>query len=105
MLKGLTALNDDQSFTNKKAVNKAVFTNDLLGLSAILIDPGVKDIVGVKDVHGNSALHLATLLGRRGCVRRGCVRLRLLLADKAPIKFKNSENCWPIRTYVHPTTI
>ena len=71
------------------ALHKAVFTNDLPGLSALLRAPGVKDIVGVKDMHGNTALHLATLLGRRECVQ-------LLLAHGAPVKLKNSEGWSPL---------
>ena len=71
------------------ALHKAVFTNDLPGLSSLLRSPGVKDMVGAKDMHGNTALHLAALLGRRECVQ-------LLLAHGAPVKLKNSEGWSPL---------
>ena len=71
------------------ALHKAVFTNDLPGLSALLRDPGVKGTVAAKDEHGNTALHLAALLGRRECVQ-------LLLAHGAPVKLKNSEGWSPL---------
>jgi len=71
------------------ALHKAVFTNDLPGLSALLRAPGVRDTVAAKDEHGNTALHLAALLGRRECVQ-------LLLAHGAPVKLKSSEGWSPL---------
>ena len=71
------------------ALHKAVFNNDLPGLSALLRDPRVKGTVAAKDEHGNTALHLAALLGRRECVQ-------LLLAHGAPVKLKNSEGWSPL---------
>ena len=46
------------------------------------------DIAG-KDIHGNTALHLAVMLGRRECTQ-------LLLAHGAPVKLKNTAGWSPL---------
>jgi len=73
-------------------LHQAVFKNDLPGLSALL--RGIKDktnkieIAG-KDLHGNTALHLAVMLGRKECAQ-------LLLAHGAPVKLKNTAGWSPL---------
>eukprot|EP00092_Neocalanus_flemingeri_P014073 GFUD01015182.1.p1 GENE.GFUD01015182.1~~GFUD01015182.1.p1 ORF type:complete len:466 (+),score=160.59 GFUD01015182.1:71-1468(+) len=75
-------------------LHQAVFKNDLPALSALL--RGIKDknnstkidIAG-KDLHGNTALHLAVMLGRRECAQ-------LLLAHGAPVKLKNTAGWSPL---------
>ena len=82
-------MSDSAPASEACALHQAVFTNDLPGLSSLLRSPGARDMVGVKDKHGNTALHLAALLGRRECVQ-------LLLAHGAPVKLKNSEGWSPL---------
>jgi len=69
-------------------LHQAVFNNDLKSLSCLLrtvsIDVGGKDLQG-----GNTALHLAVMLGRRDCVQ-------LLLAHGAPVKLKNTAGWSPL---------
>lgn len=59
-------------------LHKAVFLNNLKELSRLLR----KQDVAAKDKHGNTALHLAVMLGRKECVQ-------LLLKHDAPVKVKN----------------
>ncbi|XP_050311709.1 ankyrin repeat domain-containing protein 13C [Anthonomus grandis grandis] len=59
-------------------IHKAVFDNDLPNLSNFIR----KYDIGQKDKHGNTALHLAVMLGRKECVQ-------LLLNHDAPVKVKN----------------
>ncbi|KAJ8909365.1 hypothetical protein NQ315_014196 [Exocentrus adspersus] len=59
-------------------LHRAVFENDLQTLSRLLR----KHNVAAKDKHGNTALHLAVMLGRKECVQ-------LLLKHDAPVKVKN----------------
>jgi hypothetical protein len=59
-------------------LHEAVFNNDLKSLSRLLR----KHDVAAKDRHGNTALHLAVMLGRKECVQ-------LLLKHDAPVKVKN----------------
>ncbi|CAG9834225.1 unnamed protein product [Diabrotica balteata] len=59
-------------------LHKAVFENDLPSLSRLIR----KHDVASKDKHGNTALHLAVMLGRKECVQ-------LLLKHDAPVKVKN----------------
>ena len=68
-------------------LHQAVFSNDLPGLSSLLRLSSVE--VGGRDVHGNTALHLAVMLGRRECVQ-------LLLAHAAPVKLKNTAGWSPL---------
>jgi len=71
-------------------LHQAVFRNDLPALSGLLRGAGeAKAEVEQKDMHGNTALHLAVMLGRRECVQ-------LLLAHAAPVKLKNSEGWSPL---------
>jgi len=42
-----------------------------------------------QDVHGNTALHLAVMLGRKECVH-------LLCAHGAPVKTKNNQGWSPL---------
>ena len=70
-------------------LHQAVFSNDLPGLSALLRSKERKEEVGTKDMHGNTALHLAVMLGRRECVQ-------LLLAHGAPVKLKNTAGWSPL---------
>ncbi|XP_017781382.1 PREDICTED: ankyrin repeat domain-containing protein 13C [Nicrophorus vespilloides] len=59
-------------------LHRSVFDNDLKTLSRLL---RIHD-VAEKDKHGNTALHLAVMLGRKECVQ-------LLLKHDAPVKVKN----------------
>lgn len=63
---------------DKYDLHKAVFQNDLKTLSRLLRKHDVTE----KDKHGNTALHLAVMLGRKECVQ-------LLLKYDAPVKVKN----------------
>ena len=67
-------------------LHECVFRGDVKELSA-LIRAG-HDLSKV-DPHGNSALHLAVMLGRRECVH-------LLCAHGAPVKIKNKQGWSPI---------
>ena len=67
-------------------LHECVFRGDVKELSG-LIRAG-HDLSKV-DPHGNSALHLAVMLGRRECVH-------LLCAHGAPVKIKNKQGWSPI---------
>lgn len=74
------------------SLHQAVFRNDLPAISSILrgVENEAKvDLVSGKDMHGNTALHLAVMLGRRECVQ-------LLLAHGAPVKLKNTAGWSPL---------
>ena len=72
-------------------LHQAVFNNDLKSLSGLLRTAKERNIdVGGKDKQGgNTALHLAVMLGRRECVQ-------LLLAHGAPVKLKNTAGWSPL---------
>lgn len=80
----------DNDNTDNTELHKAVFSNDLPALSALLRAAKDKKVdVSAKDQHGNTALHLAVMLGRRDCVQ-------LLLAHGAPVKLKNTAGWSPL---------
>ncbi|XP_022087311.1 ankyrin repeat domain-containing protein 13C-like isoform X2 [Acanthaster planci] len=60
-------------------LHESVFNNDLKRLSALLRTRDVSE----KDVHGNTALHLAAMLGHKECIH-------LLLTHDAPVRLKNA---------------
>ena len=67
---------------------QAVFRNDLAAVSALLRQEKGVEVAG-RDGHGNTALHLAVMLGRRECAQ-------LLLAHGAPVKLKNTAGWSPL---------
>jgi len=69
-------------------LHQAVFRNDLAAVSALLRQEKGVDVAG-RDGHGNTALHLAVMLGRRECAQ-------LLLAHGAPVKLKNTAGWSPL---------
>jgi len=80
----------DESFP----LHEAVFRNDIKELSSLLRDikscqPTAQVTVDTKDKHGNTALHLAVMLGHSKCTQ-------LLLAHGAPIKMKNKTGWSPL---------
>lgn len=66
-------------------LHECVFIGDVRKLSALL---RFHDVTR-KDIHGNTALHLAVMLGRKDCVQ-------LLLAHSAPVKVKNLAGWSPL---------
>ena len=72
-------------------LHQAVFNNDLKTVSVLLRSARERNIdIGGRDVPGgNTALHLAVMLGRRECVQ-------LLLAHGAPVKLKNTAGWSPL---------
>lgn len=83
--------------TDPYPLHKSVFENDLKSLSRLLR----KHNVAEKDKHGNTALHIAVMLGRKDCVQ-------LLLKHDAPVNVKNGLG-WSILaeaiSYGHRPTI
>ena len=77
-------------------LHECVFRGDVAALSALIrgrtAAAGAEDkagLLGAQDVHGNTALHLAVMLGRRELVH-------LLLAHGAPVKVKNKLGWSPL---------
>ena len=79
-------------------LHECVFRGDVAALSALIRGRtaagtgGAADkagLLGAQDVHGNTALHLAVMLGRRELVH-------LLLAHGAPVKVKNKLGWSPL---------
>ena len=68
-------------------IHECVFRGDVKELSA-LIRKNETDL-SLRDPHGNTALHLAAMLGRRECVH-------LLCAHGAPVKIKNKLGWSPL---------
>ncbi|CAC5384452.1 ANKRD13 [Mytilus coruscus] len=66
-------------------LHESVFNDDIRRLSQLL---RVHD-VAQKDVHGNTPLHLAVILGHKECIH-------LLLAHGAPVRVKNVQGWTPL---------
>ncbi|KAF6202202.1 hypothetical protein GE061_004600 [Apolygus lucorum] len=66
-------------------LHESVFRGDVRKLSALLRTHDVER----KDKHGNTALHLAVMLGRKECVQ-------ILLAHNAPVRVKNLAGWSPL---------
>uniref|UniRef100_A0A8C4Q9V4 Ankyrin repeat domain 13C n=1 Tax=Eptatretus burgeri TaxID=7764 RepID=A0A8C4Q9V4_EPTBU len=66
-------------------VHECVFRGDLRRLSLLIRTHGMAH----KDVHGNTPLHLAIMLGHKECAH-------LLLAHNAPVKMKNAQGWSPL---------
>ncbi|KAK2569535.1 Ankyrin repeat domain-containing protein 13C [Acropora cervicornis] len=73
------------SLCDRYPLHKAIFDGNLRKVSGYLRTCNIEE----KDVHGNTPLHLAVLLGRKECVY-------LLLAHGAPVKVKNNFGWSPL---------
>lgn len=80
-MSNLTCNGEDEVFP----LHECVFLGDVRKLSSLLRTYDVSR----KDKHGNTALHLAVMLGRKECVQ-------LLLAHGAPVKVKNLTGWSPL---------
>ncbi|KAG7524017.1 ankyrin repeat domain-containing protein 13C-like [Solea senegalensis] len=66
-------------------VHECVFKGDVRRLSSLIRTHSISQ----KDVHGNTPLHLALMLGHKECAL-------LLLAHNAPVKIKNAQGWSPL---------
>ncbi|XP_002740995.1 ankyrin repeat domain-containing protein 13C-like [Saccoglossus kowalevskii] len=71
--------------TSRFPLHESVFNGNLRQVSALLRSHDVTE----KDIHGNTPLHLAVILGHKECVH-------LLLAHGAPVKVKNAQGWTPL---------
>lgn len=77
----------NESLKKEYPLHKCIFQGDVKTLNT-LIKNEIYDIAE-KDVHGNTPLHLAVMLGRKDCIQ-------LLLTFNAPVKVKNSAGWSPL---------
>uniref|UniRef100_A0A3Q3X955 Ankyrin repeat domain-containing protein n=1 Tax=Mola mola TaxID=94237 RepID=A0A3Q3X955_MOLML len=73
------------SDTSEFPVHECVFRGDVRRLSSLIRSHSISQ----KDVHGNTPLHLAVMLGHKECAL-------LLLAHNAPVKIKNAQGWGPL---------
>uniref|UniRef100_A0A3Q1ENQ3 Ankyrin repeat domain 13C n=1 Tax=Acanthochromis polyacanthus TaxID=80966 RepID=A0A3Q1ENQ3_9TELE len=66
-------------------VHECVFKGDVRRLSSLIRTQNIAQ----KDVHGNTPLHLAVMMGHKECAH-------LLLAHNAPVKVKNAQGWSPL---------
>uniref|UniRef100_A0A8C6WFW4 Ankyrin repeat domain 13C n=1 Tax=Neogobius melanostomus TaxID=47308 RepID=A0A8C6WFW4_9GOBI len=66
-------------------VHECVFKGDVRRLSSLIRTQNIAQ----KDVHGNTPLHLAVIMGHKECAH-------LLLAHNAPVKVKNAQGWSPL---------
>ncbi|XP_049930553.1 ankyrin repeat domain-containing protein 13C-like [Epinephelus moara] len=66
-------------------VHECVFKGDVRRLSSLIRTHSISQ----KDVHGNTPLHLAVMMGHKECAL-------LLLAHNAPVKIKNAQGWSPL---------
>lgn len=82
--------NETETTTTNTDLHYLVFNNDLKGLSAYLDkNNGKVDVLSQVDNHGNTALHLAVMLGRHECVKR-------LIKAGAVVKKRNKQFWTPL---------
>ncbi|CAG2106886.1 unnamed protein product [Medioppia subpectinata] len=79
------AAEDREALDRKYSLHRAVFDADLKRISHLLRNYDIQ----LKDTHGNSALHLAVMLGHKEVIQ-------LLLAHSAPVKCKNHSGWSPL---------
>uniref|UniRef100_A0A183CE96 ANK_REP_REGION domain-containing protein n=1 Tax=Globodera pallida TaxID=36090 RepID=A0A183CE96_GLOPA len=80
---GSAVTNNGQWLDENFPLHHAVFHNNVNHLQQLLEGPAGHDIIDRVDTHGNSALHIACMLGRRECIE-------LLLNHGASIGAKNN---------------
>ncbi|XP_061696276.1 ankyrin repeat domain-containing protein 13C-like [Syngnathoides biaculeatus] len=85
-----TVVNDDNKnpiilISEDFPVHECVFKGDVRRLSSLIRMHSISQ----KDVHGNTPLHLAVMLGHKECAL-------LLLAHNAPVKMKNAQGWSPL---------
>ncbi|XP_064865050.1 ankyrin repeat domain-containing protein 13C-B-like isoform X2 [Oncorhynchus nerka] len=66
-------------------VHECVFKGDVRRLSSLIRTQNIAQ----KDIHGNTPLHLAVMMGHKECAH-------LLLAHNAPVKVKNAQGWSPL---------
>uniref|UniRef100_A0A674MZ41 Ankyrin repeat domain 13C n=1 Tax=Takifugu rubripes TaxID=31033 RepID=A0A674MZ41_TAKRU len=66
-------------------VHECVFKGDVRRLSSLIRTQSIAQ----KDIHGNTPLHLAVMMGHKECAH-------LLLAHNAPVKVKNAQGWSPL---------
>uniref|UniRef100_A0A8C7VRG8 Ankyrin repeat domain-containing protein n=1 Tax=Oncorhynchus mykiss TaxID=8022 RepID=A0A8C7VRG8_ONCMY len=66
-------------------VHECVFKGDVRSLSSLIRTQNIAQ----KDLHGNTPLHLAVMMGHKECAH-------LLLAHNAPVKVKNAQGWSPL---------
>ena len=83
------------------ALHRAVLENDLDTLSHLLTERKAELFSNLKDVHGNTPMHIAVMLGRSECIK-------LLLQHHHPVNVKNADGWTPLQeavSYGHRATI
>ncbi|XP_066298013.1 ankyrin repeat domain-containing protein 13C-like isoform X1 [Branchiostoma lanceolatum] len=81
----LLVVPDPVVMSKRYPLHYSVFQGDIKRVSALLRTCDVTE----QDVHGNTALHLAVMLGKKECVH-------LLLAHGAPVRVKNAAGWNPL---------
>ncbi|XP_035699714.1 ankyrin repeat domain-containing protein 13C-like [Branchiostoma floridae] len=81
----LLVVPDPVVLSKRYPLHYSVFQGDIKRVSALLRTCDVTE----QDVHGNTALHLAVMLGKKECVH-------LLLAHGAPVRVKNAAGWNPL---------
>ena len=74
-------------------LHQGVFNNDLATLSQLLNQNKDALFTTLKDLHGNTPLHLAVMLGRKECVD-------ILLEHQHPVNVKNADGWTPLQEAV-----
>ncbi|XP_061152030.1 ankyrin repeat domain-containing protein 13C-like [Syngnathus typhle] len=90
-------LNSNASFVNDDNKNPIIVTNEDFPVHECVFKGDVRRLsslirthsISQKDVHGNTPLHLAVMLGHKECAL-------LLLAHNAPVKMKNAQGWSPL---------
>uniref|UniRef100_A0A6Q2YFJ7 Ankyrin repeat domain-containing protein n=1 Tax=Esox lucius TaxID=8010 RepID=A0A6Q2YFJ7_ESOLU len=77
--------NGNEDLNLEFPVHECVFKGDVRRLSSLIRTQNISQ----KDVHGNTPLHLAVMMGHKECAL-------LLLAHNAPVKVKNSQGWSPL---------
>ena len=84
---------EEEELPAEFVLHKLVFLNEHRQMARLLQKPPsswqLPEELGKKDKHGNSALHLACMLGRKEWIH-------LLLAHNAPVKVKNTDGWSPL---------
>lgn len=84
------AVEDARPLAERFPLHECIFKGDIGSLSALLrATNDKKELLHLQDAHGNTALHLAVMMGKKELIH-------LLLAHGAPVKVKNKLGWSPL---------